>query len=508
MIENNKILLGKGEKNVYLLPKQANRHGLIAGATGTGKTVTLKILAEDFSQLQVPVFIADIKGDIAGLAKAGENSEALQTRINTLKLKDFKFQAAPVCFFDVFGERGHPVRTTISDMGPDFMARILDLTKIQDGVLHIIYRIADDNNLKLIDLKDLTAMLQYVGKHNKEYTTNYGNVSKQSVGAILRAVLELKDAGGDMFFNEPLFDINDFLKLQNQQGVINVLDCVKLYRSPLLYSTFLLWLLSELFENLPEVGDLDKPKFVFFFDEAHLLFKDAPKALIQQIEQVIKLVRSKGVGIFFITQNPTDIPDAVLSQLGNRIQHALRAYTPKELKNVKAAANSFRTNPQFKTNEVIRELKTGEALVSCLDKDGIPSIVERTLICPPQCSFKTIPDLYRQTLITSSLLYGKYEEIIDENSAYEILTTILEQEQSQTSQTKNKRSKKSLIERATTNAMGTLTRETTKTFIGSVTGNYNPRKSPLEKAANSLVSTISGEIGRSFSRGLFGILKK
>jgi hypothetical protein len=512
MINNNKILIGKGENNVYLLPSLANRHGLIAGATGTGKTVTLKVLASDFSQLGVPVFIADIKGDVAGISKKGENNDKIQERLDIIGLKDFDFSGMPTRFFDVFQKQGHPVRTTISDMGPELLSRLMGLTNVQSGVMHITFKIADDNKLKLLDLKDLRTMLQYVGDHNKDYTTKYGNVSKQSIGAILRSILKLEDAGGDIFFGEPMFDILDFIDTdQDGKGIVNILDCKELYQSPLLYSTFLLWLLSELFENLPEVGDLDKPKLVFFFDEAHLLFDDAPKELIQQIERVVKLIRSKGVGVYFVTQNPTDIPDAVLAQLANRIQHALRAYTPKEIKSVRAAAQSFRENPAFDTQEIITQLKTGEALVSCLDPEGIPSIVQKTLICPPQCSFGTIDSSRRNNIIRSSELYGKYEETVDAESAYEILQIIMEEESKEEAKTKvskSKRSKKSLLERAATNAMGTLTRESAKSAIGSFTGNYNPRKSPIEKATNSIISTISGELGRSLSRGFFGILKK
>jgi len=512
MIQNEKILIGKGNQNVYLLPSLANRHGLIAGATGTGKTVTLKVLASDFSQLGVPVFIADIKGDVAGISKAGKPHEKIQERIDIIGIQNFEFSGMPTRFFDVFQKQGHPIRTTVSDMGPELLSRLMGLTAIQSGVMHITFKIADDNSLKLLDLKDLRTMLQYVGDHNKEYTTEYGNVSKQSIGAILRAILKLHDAGGDIFFGEPMFDILDFIDNDDQgKGIINILDCVELYQSPLLYATFLLWLLSELFENLDEVGDLDKPKLVFFFDEAHLLFDDAPKELVQQIERVVKLIRSKGVGVYFVTQNPTDIPDSVLAQLANRVQHALRAYTPKEIKTVKAAAQSFRTNPNFDTQEQITQLKTGEALVSFLDEDGVPSVVEKTLICPPQCSFNSIDNERRKNIIRASELYGKYEDTIDAESAYEILKIVMEEEEKEEQKTKvakKSKKKKSLLERAATNAMGTLTRESAKTAIGSFTGNYNPTKTPIEKATNSVISTIGGEIGRSLTRGLFSILKK
>lgn len=511
----NKILIGKGNKEVYLNLKYANRHGLIAGATGTGKTVTLKVLAENFVKRGVPVFIADIKGDISGLAKPNEMNEKIAQRVKEMAY-DYTPQASPVKFYDVFQEQGTPIRATVSDMGPDLLANLLGLTDVQAGVLHIAFRVADDNQLLLLDLKDLRAMLNYVGEHAAELTTSYGNVSKASIGAILRAILTLEEAGGNLFFGEPMFNIEDFFPKADQPAWINILDAVKLYQQPLLYATFLLWLLSELFENLPEVGDQDKPKIVFFFDEAHLIFENTPKALKDTIERVVKLIRSKGVGIYFITQNPADIPDSILAQLGNRIQHALRAYTPKEIKAIKAAADSFRANPEFDTTEVITLLKTGEALVSCLDDEGIPSIVEKATICPPQCSFDPISNLQRQQLINADPLNQKYTQTIDNRSAYEVLTEALQKEQEATVQTKNQATPKkndpnsisTITKRAAQTASGTLTREFTKSMIGSVTGNYHSRKSPVEKAINSAVSSVSTSVGRQLIRGIFGILSK
>ncbi len=511
MLQDNKILVGKGNKPVYLLPRLANRHGLIAGATGTGKTVTLKGLAESFSDLGVPVFLADVKGDLAGLCKKGEDTEKMQERISSLELDNFNFQSYPTRFWDVFGEKGHPVRATISEMGPMLLGRLMGLTEVQEGVLNIVFRIADDNGLLLVDMKDLRSMIQYVGEHAKEYTEKYGNVAAASIGAIQRAMLRLEDNGGNIFFGEPNLDIHDWMATDRGQGFINILDCQKLFMSPLLYSTFLLWMLSELYENMPEVGDLEKPKMVFFFDEAHLLFADAPKALVQKIEQVVKLIRSKGIGVYFITQNPTDIPDSVLAQLGNRVQHALRAYTPAELKVVNAAAQSFRENPTFKTKDVILELATGEALVSFLDEEGKPTVVERAMICPPQSYMGAIDDDRRETVITSSDVYGKYEEMVDNVTAYEVLQEARAQEADvakKSSSSKKGVESTNVFARATKNAVSTLTREGTKSAIDLISGKKSTRKSPLEKAANSALSTVSNELGKQITRGLFGIIKK
>lgn len=430
MVENAKILIGAGEKPVYLLPEMANRHGLIAGATGTGKTVTLKVLAEGLSKLGVPVFLADVKGDVSSMALPGEKTDKIVSRLEKTGVNpdDFQMGDSPCCFWDVYGTDGIPVRATISDIGPMMISRILGLTQAQAGVLNIAFHLADDDGLELIDFKDLRAMLSYVGDNRKELTTTYGNVSAQSVGAIQRALLELEDQGADIFFGEPDFQIEDwFRKDENGHGYVNILHCAKLAQNPLLYSTFMLWMLSELYENLPEVGDLKLPKLVFFFDEAHMLFKDTPKALMDKIVQVVKLIRSKGVGIFFISQSPSDIPDAVLSQLNNRIQHALHAYTPTEQKAVKIAADSFRPNPAFKTVDAISSLGTGEALVSMLDEKGAPSIVEMITVCPPQCSFTALSAAARAMVVTGDPLYPKYKEMVDNRSAYEILMELEEE---------------------------------------------------------------------------------
>ncbi len=413
----------KGEK-ISLLSKYANRHGLVAGATGTGKTVTLKVLAESFSDMGVPVFLADVKGDIAGLAKAGTESEDMNKRIERFGLSEagFNFNAYPVTFWDIYGKKGIPLRTTISEMGPLLLSRLMELNELQSDILSIVFKIADDNGLILDDTKDLKAMLNYVSDHSKEYEDQYGKMSPASVAAIVRALVALEVAGGDAFFGEPGLNLTDWLTLGPEgKGMINILDSESLINNSKLYSTFLLWLLSELFERLPEVGDMDKPKMIFFFDEAHLLFNGAPKALLEKIEQVVKLIRSKGVGVYFCTQNPRDIPDGVLAQLGNKIQHALHAYTPSDQKAVKAAADSFRENPDFDTYETIQSLGTGEAVVSFLEESGVPGIARKAYILPPRSSFGSIDDSLRDSIIKSSLLYSKYYDVNDRDSAYEFL---------------------------------------------------------------------------------------
>ena len=504
MIKDNKILMGKGEQYVYLNPRMANRHGLIAGATGTGKTITLEVMAEAFSQLGVPVFLADVKGDISGLSRAGQMNDNLQKRLSKMGIDDFQFRSFPVRFWDVYGEAGHPVRTTISEMGPMLLARLLGLTEVQEGVLNIVFRIADDQHLLLIDLKDLKAMLQYVGQHTKDFITQYGNMTQQSLGAIQRALLALEDQGGDMFFGEPNLDIHDWIQCDaNGQGYVNILHCVKLFQHPLLYSTFILWLLSELFEVLPERGDAAKPKMVFFFDEAHLLFSDAPKVLVQKVEQVVKLIRSKGVGVYFITQSPSDLPNSVLAQLGNRVQHALRAYTPAELKAVKAAAQSFRANPNFKTEDAITDLGTGEALVSFLDEDGKPQVVERAKIICPQSSMSAIDDQRRRDIILSSDMYGKYENSIDRQSAYEDLVQRTQDEARQAEQTRQAAEREKELQRRERELQRQSSRQTS-----SRTGGTRTRKSALEKTVDSTLSTIGRRIGTEIVRGLFGLLKK
>lgn len=415
------MLIAKGESEVFLYPKMANRHGLIAGATGTGKTVSLRVLAEQLSNIGVPVFMADVKGDLSGMCKAGADNPRITERVQKLGLSDFKYQACPVVFWDVFGQQGHPVRATVSEMGPLLLARLLNLNDTQGGVLTLVFKIADDNGLLLLDLQDLRAMLQYVGDNAEKFKTEYGNISAASIGTIQRGLIALEEQGGDQFFGEPALELEDLIQTQGGQGVINILAADKLMQSPKLYSTFLLWMLSELFERLPEVGDPEKPKLVFFFDEAHLLFDEAPKALREKIEQVVRLIRSKGVGVYFVSQNPLDIPDEVLGQLGNRVQHALRAFTPRDQKAVKSAAETFRPNPKLSVTTVILELGVGEALVSTLDEKGIPSVVERALIYPPRTQLPLLSPEERKQIIRQSPVYGHYEKTLDRESAYEIL---------------------------------------------------------------------------------------
>lgn len=406
---------------ISICGKMANRHGLIAGATGTGKTVTLQVLAETFSQAGVPCFMADMKGDLSGISQTGSMSGFIEKRCAEFGITSPEFGSCPVRFFDVFGEQGHPMRTTVSNMGPQLLARLLELNETQTGILNIVFRIADDRGLLLIDMKDLRSMLDYVAKNAKQYTSTYGNITAQSVGAIQRALLTLENQGAEKFFAEPSFDIYDLLQCEQGKGVMNVLAADKLMLNPKLYSTFLLWLLSELYAQLPEVGDMDLPKLVFFFDEAHMLFDETSKALVDKIEQVVRLIRSKGVGVYFITQSPTDIPEDILGQLGNRVQHALRAFTPKDQKAVKTAAETFRENPAFKTAEAIMELGTGEALVSFLDEKGAPSIVERAKILFPLSQIGAVTEGQRGQIINQSRLYGKYDKVVDRESAFEVL---------------------------------------------------------------------------------------
>ena len=406
---------------ISICGKMANRHGLIAGATGTGKTVTLQVLAETFSQAGVPCFMADMKGDLSGISQTGSMSGFIEKRCAEFGITSPEFGSCPVRFFDVFGEQGHPMRTTVSDMGPQLLSRLLGLNETQEGVLNIVFRIADDRGLLLIDMKDLRSMLNYVAENAKQYTAAYGNISAQSVGAIQRALLTLENQGADKFFAEPSFDIYDLLQSEQGKGVLNVLAADRLMLQPKLYSTFLLWLLSELYARLPEVGDMDLPKLVFFFDEAHMLFDETPKALVDKIEQVVRLIRSKGVGVYFVTQSPTDIPEEILGQLGNRVQHALRAFTPKDQKAVKTAAETFRANPAFKTADAIMELGTGEALVSFLDEKGAPSVVERAKILFPLSQIGAVTEGQRGKIINQSRLYGKYDNVVDRESAFEVL---------------------------------------------------------------------------------------
>lgn len=414
--------IAEGDSDCYIIPRMANRHGLIAGATGTGKTVTLQVMAENFSRAGVPVFMADVKGDLSGISKPGKPNEKIEQRIKKLNIPDHTFEGSPVMFWDLYGKSGHPIRTTVTDMGPLLLSRILNLNDTQTGTLNLIFKIADDNGLPILDIKDLRAMLQFAAENASQLNTEYGRIATASVGAIQRSILELQNQGAELFFGEPALNIEDFIQTNEKgKGYINILAADQLINSPKLYATFLLWLLAELFEKLPEVGDLDKPKIVFFFDEAHLLFSDAPKALLEKVEQVVRLIRSKGVGVYFITQNPMDIPQTVLSQLGNRVQHALRAFTPQDQKAVKSAAQTFRANPKLDTEKVITELSVGEALVSFLEEDGKPGIVQRAYILPPHGQIGPITPQERNTIINNSPVKGTYENIIDRESAYEML---------------------------------------------------------------------------------------
>lgn len=495
MQDNGKIWLATGNERVYLEPSMANRHGLIAGATGTGKTVTLKVIAESFSEMGVPVFMADIKGDLSGMAMEGCENKHILRSIETMGIENFNYTSYPVRFFDVYARQGHPVRTTISDMGPELLARLLGLNDTQSGVLRIVFRIADDKQLLLLDLKDLRSMLQHVGDNAAEYKLTYGNVSAQTIGAIQRALLALEDEGGDIFFGEPILDISDWFDWdETGRGVMNILECSELFQHPLLYATFLLWMLSELYEILPEAGDLDKPKIAFFFDEAHLLFNDAPKALIEKVEQVVRLIRSKGVSVWFISQNPSDIPETVLGQIGNRVQHALRAYTPNEQKAVKYAAKSFRENPNFDTERVLQELGVGEALVSVLDEKGVPTMVERANILPPKSSMSIVDPAVITTVINSSPLRAKYGDTIDRISAFEIL----EKQRQEDAQAAAEAEAQAQAEKE----------KAEKEKAKHKTTSSNRRQSAAQKAVNSAASSIGREIGRQFIRGLFGNLKK
>ena len=423
MFINNKILIGKNEKiELYMCLDKINRHGLITGSSGSGKTVTLKVMAESFSEAGIPVFMADVKGDLAGTCKSGIANEKINERLSKLNLQEiFEYKNFPVVFWDVFGNFGHPIRTTITDVGPIILSKMLGLTEAQSGVLSVAFKIAEDAELELIDLKDLRLLLQHIGDNRKEFTLSYGNISIQSIGGIQRNILILQEQGGDSFFGEPSIDINDFIKFSSETGYgnINILHAVELFKQPNLYSCFLLWLLTALNHNLPEVGDLEKPKLVFFIDEAHLLFDDMPKYMLTQITQIVKLIRSKGIGLYFISQTPNDIPDEIQAQLGNRVQHSLRAYTPAEQKIVKAVATSFRTNPLINTEEAIMSLGTGEALISFVNENGEPNIVEKATILPPQSSMGTIDEITRQNVISNSRYNGKYDELIDRESAFE-----------------------------------------------------------------------------------------
>ena len=507
-----------------IVGKMANRHGLVAGATGTGKTVTLQVLAESFCQAGVPCFMADMKGDLSGISQVGKMSGFIEKRAPEFGLENPDFQSCPVRFYDVYGEQGHPMRATISQMGPQLLSRLLGLNETQDGVLNITFRIADEQGLLLTDMKDLRAMLDYVSKHAKEYTTKYGNISAATVGAIQRALLQLENQGADRFFGEPSFDIYDLMQTEGGKGVMSVLAADKLMMQPKLYSTFLLWLLSDLYSKLPEVGDLPLPKLIFFFDEAHMLFDGTSKALTDKIEQVIRLIRSKGVGIYFVTQSPTDIPENILGQLGNRVQHALRAYTPKDQRAVRTAAETFRANPAFKTDEAIMNLETGEALVSFLDEKGAPSMVERAKILFPLSQIGAITEGQRLDIIRQSRIYGKYDTPVDNQSAYEQLQQMLAEEVEETEETgkaentettgKAAKSKKSGIVAKILKAIVTAITGTLATVLGTmasdaITGKKTKsRTSTAGRVAKNATSAATRTITRELTRDILGNLTK
>ena len=508
MFDNSKraFIAINDSAEVCLVPRMANRHGLITGATGTGKTVTLQTLSETFSEMGVPVFAADMKGDLSGVAKIGGNKESVTKRVEQYGLpeKGFEYKPFPVRFWDVFGEQGHPVRTTVTSMGPLLLERLLDLNDTQGAILTMAFRIADDNDLLLIDLKDLQKMLQYIGDNRAQFTTKYGNISPASIGAIQRGLIRLENEGADKFLGEPDLEITDFIQTEQGKGVINILAADKLMRSPRVYTTFLLWLLNDLYETLPEVGDLEKPKLVFFFDEAHLLFNDMPGALLEKVEQIVRLIRSKGVGIYFCTQNPADIPQNILGQLGNRVQHALRAYTPNDQKAVRVAANTFRANPAFDTAEAITQLNTGEALVSFLDEKGAPQMVERANILPPQGQIGPITVGERDQLIRGSLIYGVYEKLIDRESAFEILSKkqdLLEEERRFAAEEKErirqqKEAQKAALEEERAKRAAVRQRKADQGFIGDI----------LSQVGKSTQRQISNELGRTITRSIFGAL--
>ena len=509
------------QQDVVLHSKFANRHGLIAGATGTGKTVTLKVLAESFSRLGVPVFLADAKGDVSSLAQAGTSNPKFDERIKSLGIDSIPFAASPVVFWDLFAEQGHPIRTTITEIGPLLLARMLNLNDTQEGVLSAVFRIADDQGMLLIDFKDLKAMIGYVSEHAAEFKAEYGNLSPASLGAIQRNLLALADQGGDQFFGEPSLNILDFIQTDsNGHGYINILAADKLMNTPKLYATFLLWMLSELFEQLPEVGDMDKPKLVFFFDEAHLLFDNASAALQEKIEQVVRLIRSKGVGIYFVTQNPLDLPESVLGQLGNRVQHALRAFTPKDQKAVKTAADTFRANPEFKVEQAITELAVGEALISCLDEQGTPQVVERAWVMPPYSSFSPISPEQRQALISQSIVAGIYEKSLDRESAFELLqnkvverqqqAVQIEQEKQQTKEqealAKQKAKEAETLAKQQAREQERIAKEQQKEAEREAKQREKLIQDTVGTFAKSAARSLGGSTGQKIVRGLLGSL--
>jgi uncharacterized protein len=498
------LLIAESDHPLSLLPEMANRHGLVAGATGTGKTVTLQVMAEAFSRIGVPVFAADVKGDLSGISQPGVSNPKIAARIKQLGLQEFSFAGCPVTFWDVFGEQGHPIRATVSEMGPLLFSRLLGLNDTQSGVLTLVFKVADDQGLLLLDLKDLQAMLQFVGEHAKDLQVQYGNISSASIGAIQRGLLTLEQQGAAKFLGEPALNLDDLLQTdQNGRGVVNILAADKLIQSPKLYATFLLWLLTELFEKLPEVGDPEKPKLVFFFDEAHLLFTDLPKVIEDKVQQVVRLVRSKGVGVYFVTQNPIDVPDEILGQLGNRVQHALRAFTPRDQKAVQAAAQTFRTNPKLKVETVITELGVGEALVSFLDEKGTPGVVDRAFILPPHSQIGPITPEQRKQLIANSLVAGTYEQTIDRESAYERLkgrastAPAVPSAQSQPADASQPH--------ASGGWLGGLA-STIGTIATAGTGRSGRGDSLVEAMAKSASRTIGTSVGRELVRGVLGSL--
>ena len=495
------LLIARDDCDLTLLPALTNRHGLVAGATGTGKTVTLQVMAECLSRIGVPVFAADVKGDLSGIAQPGKPKPKLNDRVEQLKLQPFEFRGCPVTLWDVFGEQGHPMRATVSEIGPVLLSRILNLNDTQSGVLAIVFKVADDNGLLLLDLKDLKAMLQYVGTNAKQFQTQYGNISAASIGAIQRGLLTLGEQGGDRFLGEPALNIDDLLQTDsNGHGVVNLLAADKLLQSPQLYAAFLLWLLSELFERLPEVGDLEKPKLVFFFDEAHLLFTDQPAVLLTKIEQVVRLIRSKGVGVFFVTQNPLDIPDTVLGQLGNRVQHALRAFTPRDQKAVRAAAETFRPNPKLDVATAITQLEVGQALVSFLDAKGTPGVVEQAYVCPPHGQIGPLTPEERQTLIGKSVVAGVYEQTVDRDSAYEMLKARSQPVSAATPPP----STVSPAPAATSSAAGSILGGLGGILMGTVGPRGGRHEGILEAMVKSGARSVGSQLGGQIVRGVLG----
>ena len=510
MYKDNEIWVASdGYAKLCIKSKYANRHGLIAGATGTGKTVTLKVMAESFSDAGVPVFLSDIKGDLSGMCKPGEEKESITKRVADLGMgEDFSFKAYPTVFWDIFGKKGLPLRTTISEFGPMLLAKLLDLNQIQTDILNIIFKIADDEGLLLIDLKDLKSMLNYVSENAADYKAEYGNIAPQSVNAIMRGLVALGDKGGDVFFGEPALDINDWFVTKDGKGMINVLDATTIINDPGIYATFMLWMLAELFEIMPEVGDLDKPKMVFFFDEAHLLFKDTPKALLQKIEQVVKLIRSKGIGVYFITQNPSDIPDEVLAQLGNKVQHALRAYTPAEQKGIKAAAQSYRANPDFDTAEIITNLGIGEAVVSFIEDDGAPAMVRKAKVLPPQSYLGAIDDMMRAAVISMSDLAEKYKDMVDRDSAYEFLQRLQveisqkQEEEKQAETARKEAEKQAEIERKEAEKQEKAAQKEAERQAKEAEKEEKKKKDAIKKGVAAVAGTAAGTIGRQIGKTL------